>query len=385
MAYRLYDEFVFHLWLCLVGVLVKIHGILDTFSPRVLTSASMKNRSKNRSKNRPKNRLTNAVKTFAFLMVSIVSSIVLAAPRIALVLDKGGKDDKSFNSAAFEGATRAQKELGMEFKYVESPDMNATESFHRSFSKKGFDLIIGIGVVQVDAIKKVAAQYPNQKFAIVDGEIALPNVKSLLFEEHEGSFLVGALAAMKSASGKLGFIGGMDIPLIRRFAMGFEAGAKQINPKITVVANYIGISQEAWNNPTKGKELALSQYNSGVDVIFAAAGASGSGVFDAAEDKKKFAIGVDSNQNWIKPGLILTIMLKRVDVAVFDAIQEIKDGKFQGGVVRFGLKNKGVDYAVDNNNKSLLTPDMIKKVEALKQDILSGKINVPDYYKKTAK
>lgn len=326
------------------------------------------------------------MKTIVILLTSLVCSLVSAAPRIALVLDKGGKDDKSFNSAAFEGATRGQKELGMEFKYVEAPDLGAVENFHRSFAaKKSFDLIIGIGVVQADAVKKVATQFPNQKFAIVDGEINLPNVKSLLFEEHEGSYLVGVLAAMKSKTGKLGFIGGMDIPLIRRFAMGFEAGAKQINPKIVVMPNYIGVSGEAWNNPTKAKELALSQYNSGVDVIFAAAGASGSGVFDAAEDKKKFAVGVDSNQNWIKPGLILTSMLKRVDVAVFDAIREAKENKFQGGIVRFGLKNKGVDYAVDSHNKNLLTPEMIKKVDALKTDIIAGKIDVPDYYKKTTK
>lgn len=326
------------------------------------------------------------MKTIAILASYLMCSLAVAAPRIALVLDKGGKDDKSFNSAAFEGATRAQKELGMEFKYVEAPDLSAVENFHRSFaSKKSFDLIVGIGVVQVDAVKKVAAQFPNQKFAIVDGDINLPNVKSLLFEEHEGSYLVGVLSAMKSTTGKLGFIGGMDIPLIRRFAMGFEAGAKQINPKIVVVPNYIGISGEAWNNPTKAKELALSQYNSGVDVIFAAAGASGSGVFDAAEDKKKFAVGVDSNQNWIKPGLILTSMLKRVDVALFETIKDIKENKFQGGVVRFGLKNKGVDYAVDSNNKGLLTPDMIKKVDSVKSDIIAGKIEVPDYYKKTTK
>lgn len=306
-------------------------------------------------------------------------------PRIALVLDKGGKNDKSFNSAAFEGATRAKKELGMDFKYVESPDMNATENFHRAFAKKGFDLIIGIGVVQVDAIKKVAKQYPQQKFAIVDGEIDLPNVKSLLFEEHEGSYLVGALAALKSKTGKIGFVGGMDIPLIRRFQMGYEAGAKQVNPKVQFVTNYIGISQEAWNNPTKAKELALAQYGDKVDVIFAAAGASNTGVFDAAEDKKEFAIGVDSNQNWIKPGLILTSMLKRVDVAVFDTIKEIKDNQFKGGVARFGLKNKGIDYALDKNNENLLSPDMLKKVDALKKEIITGKIEVPDYYKKSAK
>lgn len=304
-----------------------------------------------------------------------------ANTQIGLVLDKGGKDDKSFNAAAYEGAIRARKELGIDFKYVEAGDLQAIESLHRALARRKMALIIGVGVAQTDAIEKVAKEFPKQKFALVDGEVDLPNVKSLRFEEHEGSFLVGYLAAMKSKSGKIGFIGGMDIPLIRRFEMGFTAGARQARPKIQVTSNYIGVSQEAWNNPAKAKELALSQYNAGVDVIFAAAGASGTGVFDAAEDKKKFAVGVDSNQNWIKPGLILTSMLKRVDVAVFDTIREVKENRFEGGVVRFGLRNQGVDYAMDKYNKPLITGEMLKKVDQVKKDILAGKISVPDYYK----
>lgn len=302
------------------------------------------------------------------------------AIRVALVLDKGGKDDKSFNASAYEGATKAAKTLGVELKYVEASDMSALEGFHRSFAKKNFDIIIGVGIAQVDAVKKVAAQFPKQKFALVDGDAGLPNVKSLLFEEHEGSFLVGALAAMKSQSGKVGFIGGMDIPLIRRFEMGYRAGALHINPKIQTVSHYIGITSEAWNNPTKAKELALTQFSSGVDIIFVAAGASGGGVFDAAEDRKKFAVGVDSNQNWVKPGIILTSMLKRVDVAVFETIREVKENKFTGGVVRFGLKNQGVDYAIDKHNKGLLPLAALEKAELLKKQIVEGKLKVPDYY-----
>jgi basic membrane protein A len=325
---------------------------------------------------------------FSLLAILVITCLFQSsawAYKVGLVLDKGGKDDKSFNSAAFEGATKAQKELGIDLKYVEATDNNAIETLHRGFAKKDFDLIIGVGFAQLDAVQKIAAQFPDKKFAIVDGEAKLPNVKSLLFEEHEGSYLVGAIAALKSQSGKIGFIGGMDIPLIRRFEMGYKAGGEKINPKIQMVSNFIGVTGEAWNNPAKAKELALAQINSGVDVIFVAAGASGSGVFDAVEEKKKFAIGVDSNQNWIKPGVILTSMLKRVDVAVYDTIKEGKEGKFQGGALRFGLKNKGVDYAVDTHNDKVLTADIRKKAEALKSEIIKGQIQVPDYYKKAKK
>lgn len=318
-------------------------------------------------------------KVLVFLIWSFSAS---AATRVALVLDKGGKDDKSFNSAAYEGATKAQKELGIELKYVEATDNNAIENLHRAFANKNYDLIIGIGFAQAEAVKKISTQFPDKKFVIVDGEVKNSNVKSLLFEEHEGSYLVGAIAALKSKTPKVGFIGGMDIPLIRRFEMGYKAGAEKINPKIQMISNYIGITGEAWNNPAKAKELALSQYSQGVEVIFVAAGASGSGVFDAAEEKKKFAIGVDSNQNWMKPGFILTSMLKRVDVAVYETIKETNSGKFQPGIFRFGLKNKGIDYALDQYNKNILPEDIIKKVEPLKAQISTGKISVPDFYKK---
>jgi basic membrane protein A len=301
--------------------------------------------------------------------------------KVGLVLDKGGKDDKSFNSAAFEGATKAQKEMGITLKYVEATDLNALEGLHRSFAKKNFDLIIGIGFAQTDAVKKMSAQFPESKFALVDGEIQAPNVRSLLFEEHEGSFLVGAIAALTSKTGRIGFVGGMDIPLIRRFAMGYQAGVKHINPKAMVLENYIGVSGDAWTNPAKAKELALSQYGQKVDIIFVAAGASNAGVFDAAEEKKTFAIGVDSNQNWVKPGFILTSMLKRVDVAVYETIKQVQEGHFTGGVSRFGVKEKGVDYSVDKYNEKILTADVRAKVNDIKAKIITGDIRVPDYYK----
>ncbi|WP_413943907.1 BMP family lipoprotein [Bdellovibrio sp. HCB-162] len=324
------------------------------------------------------------VKSFVTGLLIVLFHIVsFANPiKVGLVLDKGGKDDKSFNSAAYLGATKAEKDLKIDLKYVEATDTNAIENLHRSFARKNFDLVIGIGFAQKEAVKKVAAQFPNVKFAVVDGEVDAKNVRSLLFEEHEGSFLVGALAAMVSKNNAVGFVGGMDIPLIRRFAMGYAAGAKYVNPKINVIENYIGVTGEAWNNPAKAKELALSQYAKGADVVFGAAGASNTGIFDAAEDKKKFAIGCDSNQNWIKPGVILTSMLKAVDVAVYDTIKETQEGKFTGGVSHFGLKNNGVNYTLDQYNEKLVTPDMRKKLEDIKKKIIAGQIQVPDYYKK---
>jgi len=223
---------------------------------------------------------------------------------------------------------------------------------------------------------------PLQRFAIVDADVNAPNVRSLLFEEHEGAYIVGAIAALTSKTGKVGFVGGMDVPLIRRFEMGYEAGVKKINPQIAVVANYIGVTSEAWNNPPKGKELAMVQYDGGVDVIFAAAGASGFGVFDAAEEKKKLAIGCDSNQDWTKPGLILTSMLKRVDLAIFATIAEARAGKFAAGAKRFGLADKGVDYSIDQYNEKILAESVRKRADELKAEIIAGKIVVPDYYKK---
>jgi basic membrane protein A len=324
-----------------------------------------------------------AQKLALFLGVLLINSFAMGETlKVGLVLDRGGKDDKSFNAAAYQGATKAEKDLKIDLKYVEATDPNSIENLHRAFARKKFDLIIGIGFAQADAVRKVSAQFPDIKFAVVDADVKNPNVRSLLFAEHEGSFLVGALAAMKSKTQAVGFIGGMDIPLIRRFAMGYAAGAKYINPKIQVTENYVGVTGEAWNNPAKAKELALSQIAKNVDVIFVAAGASGPGVFDAAEEKKKFAIGVDSNQNWLRPGVILTSMMKAVDVAVYETIKDTQAGKFSAGTSQFSLGNKGVDYTLDQYNEKLITPEMKTKVEEIKKQIISGKIQVPDYYKK---
>jgi basic membrane protein A len=317
---------------------------------------------------------------FVFLGLGL-SLPAFAELKVALIMDKGGRDDKSFNAAAYAGTQKAKKELGVRVKDVEAMDDAAIETTMRSFAQKKFDLIVAVGFVMADPVKKVAANFPNTKFALVDAEIKLPNVQNLLFEEHQGSYLVGAIAGWLTKTGQVGFLGGMDVPLIRRFQMGYEAGVKKANPKAKVSTNYIGVTSDAWNNPAKAKELALAQIGKGADIIFGAAGASNYGLFDAVEEKKTYAIGVDSNQNWVKPGFVLTSMLKRVDVAVYDAIKSAQEGKFEGGTRRFGLANQGVDYALDKHNESLLSAEVRKKLDALKADILSGKIKVPDYYK----
>lgn len=317
----------------------------------------------------------------AGLATGLVATSAWAGPKIALVFDKGGKDDKSFNTSGYKGAMEAKQKLGAEVKYVEATDDNSFEPLLKAFAKKDFDLIVAIGVSQVDAVKKVSAEFPQKKFLLVDAEVQGPNVISALFQEQEGSYLVGAMAAMASKTGKVGFIGGMDIPLIRRFEKGYEAGVKKVNPKAKVIVNYIGVTGDAWHNPPKAKELALAQIGSGADVIFHAAGASGAGLFDAVEEKKVLAIGVDSNQNGVKPGRVLTSMLKGVDQAVYRTAEMIAKNEFKAGTLRLGLKEGGVDYVVDDNNKALITPEMKKKTDELKGQIVAGKIQVPDYYK----
>ncbi|MDT7778428.1 MAG: basic rane protein, partial [Acidobacteriota bacterium] len=228
--------------------------------------------------------------------------------------------------------------------------------------------------------------YPNINFAIVDGASNLPNVASLVFKEHEGSYLVGMIAARESRTGVLGFIGGMDIGLIHRFATGYEEGAKAANPNARVIVNYVGVTDGAWNNPGKGKELALAQIGKGADVIFTAAGNSGLGAFDAVEQAgrdssgraNRFVIGVDSNQNGVKPGFVLTSMVKRVDNAVYQIVSDVVSKQFKGGFHVYGLESDGVAFALDKNNEALIQPDVLKQVDEAKQKIIGGQIKVTD-------
>lgn len=302
-----------------------------------------------------------------------------AAAEPAVVYDAGGKFDKSFNEAAFNGMEKYKAETGDAYLEFEVQTDAQREQAFRRMAEKGADPIIGIGFSQADALTKVAKEFPDKHFAIIDMVVELPNVESIVFNEHEGSFLVGILASMASKTAKVGFIGGMDIPLIRRFACGYEQGAKFANKDVAVTENMTGTTPAAWNDPTKGTELAKGQFDQGVDVIFAAAGGTGTGVYQAAKDSGKLAIGVDSNQNYIHPGTMLTSMLKRVDVAVYNSAKAVKDGTWKPGVTVLGLAQDGVGWALDDNNKSLITPDMTAKVDAAKADIISGKIKVHDY------
>ena len=305
--------------------------------------------------------------------------------RVGIVFDIGGKDDRSFNAAAWQGVQRAAKDLPIVLRDIEPGTPNAIEPAMRAFAERGFDLIIGVGFAQAPIMEQVAKDYPNIHFAIIDGESKLPNVASLVFKEHEGSYLVGMLAAKTSRTGTIGFLGGMDIGLIHRFAKGYEEGAKAVNPNIRVVQNYVGVTDGAWNNPGKGKELSLAQIQKGADVIFTAAGNSGLGAFDAVEQQGKqngrathFVIGVDSNQNMVKPGFVLTSMVKRVDNVVYNIVQEVVNGKFSPGLHVFGLDKDGVGYSMDEFNRDLITPEAIEEVEAAKKRIIGGEIKVTD-------
>ncbi len=306
-------------------------------------------------------------------------SIAAAAADPAVVYDAGGKFDKSFNEAAYNGIEKFKQETGTGYLDFEVQTDAQREQAFRRFAQKGADPIIGIGFSQEAAIKKVAPEFPDTHFVIIDSVVDLPNVQSILFKEHEGSFLVGLLAGMASKSGKVGFVGGMDIPLIRRFECGYEQGAKFANKDATVLQNMTGTTGAAWNDPTKGGELAKGQFDQGVDVIFAAAGGTGIGVYQAAKDNGKLAIGVDSNQNHIQPGTMLSSMMKRVDIAVYETAKAAKDGTWKAGTTVLGLAENGVDWALDDNNKSLITPEMKDKVEAAKADIIAGKIKVHNY------
>ncbi len=296
----------------------------------------------------------------------------------ALLYDLGGKFDKSFNEAAFNGAEKFKAETGIEYVEFEVSNASQREQALTRFAEEGRSPIVMAGFAWVDTLKKVATDFPDLKFAIIDDQVDLPNVRSLKFKEHEGSYLVGIMAAMASQSKKVGFVGGMDIPLIRKFGCGYVGGAKAAGAT-EVIQNMTGDTPAAWNDPTKGGEITRTQIDQGADVIYAAAGGTGVGVLQAAADAGKLGIGVDSNQNGLQPGKVLTSMLKRVDTAVYNAFMDGKNGTFAGGIHNLGLKEGGVDWALDKDNEALITPQMKAAVEAAKAGIISGQIVVHDY------
>lgn len=302
--------------------------------------------------------------------------------KVGLVFDVGGRGDKSFNDAAYAGLERAQQALGVEVQTLETGEGTDREAALRQLAAGGSQLVFGVGFLFSDDIHQLAGEFPDVRFACVDytvkpGETLPPNLAALTFKEEEGSYLVGALAALLNRTGKLGFVGGMQIPLIRKFEAGYRAGIAAVNPKLQVLVKYAGTTGSAFKDPTKGKELGLAEYNQGADIIFHASGSTGLGVFEAAREKKKLAIGVDSDQYTEAPGFILTSMIKRVDNAVFNTIQQVAQGQWQGGIHVFGLKEQGVGWVYDANNQALVPGTVKAAVDSLEQEIIAGRIAVP--------
>jgi basic membrane protein A len=301
-----------------------------------------------------------------------------ADPKLGIVYDAGGKFDKSFNQSAFEGAERFKKETKIPYFEAQASSDTQAEQVLRGLARKKLDLIAAIGFSQTQAVQKVAKEFPNVRFVIIDAEAKGDNINAVLFREEEGSYLVGTAAALASKSKKIGFVGGMDIPLIRTFACGYAQGAKATLPKIDVMQNMVGTTSAAWNDPAKGGELARAQFERGVDVVFAVAGGSGMGTLQQAKEKGKLAIGVDANQNYLHPGTMLTSMVKHVDNAIYDSFMQMKNGTWKPGISYKGLKEGGVDWVVDKDNRALVTPDMEKRVNDVKASIISGKVKVID-------
>ena len=297
----------------------------------------------------------------------------------ALVFDVGGKLDKSYNEAAYRGAERYKAESGIGYLEFEITGPAMREEALREMVRRGAHAVVAVGFAQGAAVEVVAKEFPDIKFTLIDGVVELPNVRCVVFKEHEGSFLVGVAAAMASRSGKVGFIGGLDSPLIRRFALGYVEGARYVNPGIEVYQDMTGTTPAAWDDPARGGELARGQFARGVDVVYAAAGGTGLGVYQAAEDAGKLAIGVDSNQNHLHPGTMLTSMVKRVDAAVYEAFKSTRDGAWRGGTQVLGLAEGGVGWAVDEHNRGLIPAEMEAAVERAREDIIARRIVVSDY------
>jgi basic membrane protein A len=303
--------------------------------------------------------------------------------RVGLVFDIGGKNDKSFNEAAWRGLERARADLGVQVEYIEPTEGSDRESAMRSLAARGVDLVIGVGFIFGPDLERLAVQFPNVKFAGIDyspspGVGTLPNLAGLRFREHEGSFLVGAIAGLITRTKIVGFVGGMKIPLIRKFEAGYEAGVRYVCPTCRVLGAYAGSEPKAFADPPLGQELAAAQYGQGADVIFHAAGKTGDGVFAAARQRKARAIGVDSDQFEAAPCCVVTSMVKRVDVAVVDIIEDVIEMRFRGGLHELGLAEHGVTFVADERNQKLLPLEVVQRVKAIGEDIVAGRIVVPE-------
>ena len=321
----------------------------------------------------------------SFAGMLAAATVALSAPALAdikpaVIYDMGGKFDKSFNEGVWNGVKRFTEETGIEVMEFEVTNEAQRSQAMQRMVDRGATVVLGVGFAQADAIASISAENPDVQFSIIDvGWLSGDNLRQYVFKEHEGSYLVGVAAAMASKTGKVGFVGGMDIPLISKFACGYVGGAKSVNSDITVYQNMTGTTPAAWNDPVKGAELTRSQIDRGADVVYQAAGGTGVGVIQAAVDAGKLAIGVDSNQNGIAPGSILTSMLKRVDVAAYNTFMDAKTGSFTSGVQVLGVAEDGVGWALDENNRSLISADMEAAIEQARADIESGKIVVHNY------
>ena len=297
--------------------------------------------------------------------------------RVGLVYDTGGRGDLSFCDASYAGATKAADQWKIELKEITPGQSTDIERVLRQLARLKYDLIIGVGFLFQDPMSRVAPDFPNINFAIVDAEANGSNIVSLIFKAHEGTYLVGAIAALKTKTNKIGFVGGMNVPLLHSFEAGYRAGANAIRPKIEVMVDYAGVTPQAFSDPARGKELALAQYNKGADVILAAAGATSLGILEADKEKNKFIIWVDANGNHLARGLVLTSMIKGVELSVYQTIQSVVEDNFTGGTKIYGLKEGGIQDIVDKDNRSLLSEDLLSRVEDLKTKIIVGEIIVP--------
>jgi basic membrane protein A len=325
-------------------------------------------------------RLPAALLTATLSLSTLFPSAARAAEITpAIVFDMGGKFDKSFNESVHDGAEAFTKATGIAVSEFEVQNATQREQALRNFARRGQDPIIAVGFGHATADKAVAAEFPKLHFVIMDAVVDAPNVQSIVFREEQGSYLAGMLAALRSSTGKIGFVGGMDVPLIRKFACGYVQGARAANPKVEVLQNMTGSTPAAWADPVRGAELARSQIERGADVVFHAAGATGVGVLQAAADAGKYGIGVDSNQNGLHPGRVLTSMVKELDVATETTLEAARAGTWHPGTLVLGLPENGVGLAFDSNNAQAVTADMRSRVDAARADIIAGRVTVHDY------
>lgn len=320
------------------------------------------------------------VKLAATAAVAVFAASAAAQDFVpAIVFDMGGKFDKSFNEAAYNGAERFKRETGIAYREFEVTSEAQRDQALRNLARRGATVIVAVGFAQAVPVEAAAKEFPSVKFNIIDSVVQLPNVQSFVFKEQEGSFLAGMMAASASKTGKVGFVGGMDIPLIRAFGCGYAQGARFVNPRIEIIQNMTGTTPAAWRDPTRGGELARAQFDRGVDVVYAAAGGTGLGVLQAAKDQGRLSIGVDSNQNHLHPGSVLTSMIKRVDVAVYEAFKAARENRWQAGVRNLGLKEEGVGVAIDEHNRRLVSAEMESAVNKARDEIVAGRLAVVDF------